>query len=163
MIRIRSQGMHYVNEDPHMYRKTYVCVRATPYMCLEYTLYMCVRTCVYSYICVCASVWIVKVCVLLGSRGSIRGSGHTAQMQVIEGKEGGGAAGGGGAHVWLLVLRMPAGVTSVCMRAWIHMVLYVRAVTIPPKNSMCVWEKSARLLWNVKPVWWGSWQAGRRT
>lgn len=30
----------------------------------------------------------VKVCVLLGTRGSIRGSGHVAQMQVFEGKEG---------------------------------------------------------------------------
>lgn len=72
-----------------------------------------VRASVDKYICLCARVRLVQVCVLRGSRGSIRGSGHVAQTQVIEGKEeeeeellevGGGwrvEGGGRGAHVWL--------------------------------------------------------------
>ena len=72
-----------------------------------------VRASVDKYICLCARVRLVKVCVffflfLRGGRGSIRGSGHVAQTQVIEGKEeeeeeqleaGGGGGGGGGWRV----------------------------------------------------------------
>lgn len=56
--------MHYVNEDPHMYRKTYVCVRATPYMCLEYTLYMtvCAYMRVQLHMCVCKCVNSQSMC-----------------------------------------------------------------------------------------------------
>ncbi len=54
----------------------------------------------HKYICLCASVQIVKVCVLLGSRESIRGPGHAAQTQVIEGIEGEELL-EVGAHVWL--------------------------------------------------------------
>lgn len=41
----------------------------------------------------------LKVCVLLGTRGSIRGSGRVAQMQVIEGKKWEALLDGGGSLV----------------------------------------------------------------
>lgn len=65
--------------------------------------------CLYATVCkVCEQS--VRVCVLLGRGGSIRGSGHAAHTQVIEGKQREellevGAVReeewGGGAHVWL--------------------------------------------------------------
>lgn len=53
------------------------------------------------YICLTVSLQIVKLCVFVGSGGSISGSGRAAQMQVTEGKKGGGPVGRLGAHAWL--------------------------------------------------------------
>lgn len=98
------------------------CVRV-PYIRLWVCCIMC--TCSYVYVQECDDSKYV-FCLALGE--SIRGSGHVAQTRVMEGKEWEAPAGGGeggGAHVWFRVLHMRAGLTPACMRAWIHMVLYM--------------------------------------
>lgn len=98
-------------------------------------------------------VGVVKVCVLQGTGGSIRGPGRVAQTQVIKGKEG---------EAWLEVggSRVVERFAHAC---WYDLSLhacldtygsvYVRAITIVPNSRVCVREKSTRLLRNVKPVW----------
>lgn len=83
---------------------------------------MHVHACAPHLVCLCACVN-GCVCVLQGTGGSIRGSGHVAQTQVIEGKEGRTClcvrahvcvcVCWGEPHVWLQVLCMSAGMTKV--------------------------------------------------